>query len=135
MTGTGQFDFENDIPSELWDLVDEAGGDPKLLRDCLQTLPRALFVRIFEGFVEAKVELVDRLVTSKRAGGASEDTLDDLADSLVFSGKKAYAEAFAGRSDLPARDGWHKLPGATSVFCEVFTARFAADIFDELDLE
>lgn len=134
MSTAEPFDLQKHIPSELWDLFDETGGDEGALGDRLRELPRALFVQIFEGLVEARVELVDRLVSSGRVKGASEDTLDDLADSLAFSGKRIYEAALVGTSELPAEEGWHKLPGATSVFCRVFWERFGADIYDELDL-
>jgi hypothetical protein len=127
------FDLERDIPDELWALIETTGGDASILATELWALEREAIARLFNGFVGAKVEMAYCLSNSGRALDASEDTLDDLADSLIAAGKRVYDETYRGMCVLPDPVTWHELPGLTSTFVQVFTERFCTNIFDEIE--
>lgn len=130
------FNIDRDIPAELWAVIGACAGDPMELRKELGKRTREEMLVLFRGFLEAKTEMADHLVVSGRVTDASEDTLDELADSLVASGKDTYIATYRGTMALPDRAEWHRLPRLTSVFGDVFEERFDADIYDEVeDLE
>lgn len=128
------FDIDRDVPEKMWAVLRRSAGDSEKLRAQLESVSREEFVAIFRAFLEAKTEMVDRLGTFGYVADASEDTLDELADSLLTLGKDVFKGVFEGETPLPPRRDWHRLPGLSSVFGDVFDERFGADIYEDLEL-
>ena len=93
-------------------------------------MSRGAIVELFRAFTEAAVEMTDRLVVFGVEG--SEDTLDDLGDSLVVLGRRVYVGTYEGELPLPDRAEWEDLPTFAGVFGVVFHERFSAEIVDEI---
>jgi len=127
------FDPDSEIDDMLWDTIGAASGDEAAFLDALNQMGKEGVLRVFQAYVLARTELVDRLVATERAPGASEDTMDDLADSMVCQGRLVYLDVFRGDADLPHRDRWHQLPGLIHVLGDVFYDRFDEDIYDHLE--
>lgn len=114
-------------------MLSESEGSPERFAELLRVVDKLDFIAVFRGFIEAKVELADRLESSGLARDASEDTLDDLSDSLVTAGRDVYIATFELRRSLPERDRWHELPTLTGEFGSVYEERFGGDIYDEIE--
>ncbi len=127
-----QFDPENEIPSELWQLIESGGGDPAALRRALDARDMPHTVEMFRAFTLARTELVDVVMSRGRALealGASEDDVEDWADDVIASGRDTYLETYSSPSMVEAV-GHGRLFG---VFLSSYEARGGSDLLDQLD--
>jgi hypothetical protein len=124
---------ENEIPSSFWQLIEAANRDPEKLRATLRTLDRAVIADVFKTYVYARADLRGVFEERDETQESTEDTLDDLADSIVAMGREAYLNAYYQRDDLPDDDTWESLPTFVHVFDQVFYERFGGNIFDEIE--
>ncbi|MEJ2590094.1 MAG: hypothetical protein P8178_01620 [Candidatus Thiodiazotropha sp.] len=129
----GNIDYIRNIPEKFWNFVYESAGNPLKMRMALERLEREDILDMFRAFQEAQVELADRLITSERVKDVSEDTLDELTDSLIIFGKDIYIALYTGSLDLPPHEYWRWLPSVATIFADVFYDRFGVEIYNEAD--
>ncbi|WP_417395681.1 hypothetical protein [Gimesia chilikensis] len=126
-----EFNPTTEIDPSFWDFIDRVGGDADRLYAALMTMEKDEIVRQYAAYKEAQTELVYKV--SKLVSDASEDVLDDLADSIVASGQQQYLRIYYGDTELPPRDRWDSLRGLIHVFDSVYYDRFDEEIADEID--
>ncbi|MEZ4328707.1 MAG: hypothetical protein R3B40_26015 [Polyangiales bacterium] len=127
------FDPEVELGDVLWRTLDVANGDGAHLSSILAQMPKLRIVEIFRAYLLARTELVDRLFVTVRHGGASEDALDDFADSIVSMGRRAYIATYRGDEPVPPKSAWRMMTGLIHVFGDVFFDNFGEDIYDYLE--
>jgi hypothetical protein len=93
------FDPNNDLPVELWNFVSQAGSSPEEWRAATEPLSTGELLTIFEAYLDARTELVDRLSESGLLQEESEDGIEDISDACVAAGQTVYQQAYA--LDLP----------------------------------
>ena len=93
-------------------------------------MSRDAIVALFRDFYDAAADMTLHLVQVGVQG--SEDTLDDLGESLVAFGRDAYLETLEGVRPLPPRETWEEMPTFSGVFGGVFYERFGAEILAEI---
>jgi hypothetical protein len=118
--------------ADLWAFVAQIPTDDDLRR-ALEKMPRAQMSRIFRALLDARTDLIDRLVASGRASDASEDVLDDLAECVLLGGKAHYDGVLNGDIPLPPREQWHSQRAVSWLFDEAFHRRFGGGILDDFD--
>lgn len=121
----------SDHDDDLWAFVAANPTDDDVRR-LTERMERDQMSRIFQALLDARADLVDALVTSGRAGDASEDTLDDLAEGIVLQGKAHYDGVLRGAVELPPRDQWGDQRAVMWMFDEAFHRRFGGGILDDL---
>ena len=124
------FNPDKHIPDSFWSLIKEVNQSAHKLEEYLNQSSKENIVELFKIYVEAKVELVD--ILSERIE-ASEDVMDDLADSVVALGKNYYLDIYEGKRELPLRETWESLSLLSHVFDSVYHSRFNLEIWDEID--
>ena len=113
-----EFNLTTEIDPSFWGFIDRVGGVADRLYAALMTMEKDEIVRQYAAYKEAQTELVYKL--SKLVSDASEDVLDDLADSIVASGQQQYLRIYYGDIELPPRDGWDSLRGLIHVLLRPF---------------
>lgn len=125
------FDPARDIDQAFWDFIDRIGGDEDQLQAALMTMEKAEIVRHFDTYKDAQTEFAFKV--SQTVSDASEDVLDDLADSVVALGRRQYIQLYSGQVELPPRDRWEGMRRLIHVFDSVYYDRFNEVIWDEID--
>ncbi|QDT78566.1 hypothetical protein Mal35_20150 [Gimesia maris] len=120
-----------DIDQSFWDIIGSVGADADRLYDALMTMEKDEIVRHCASYKDAQTEFAYKV--SGIVSDASEDVLDDLADSIVALGQQRYVQMYYGEAELPPRDSWASLGGLIHVFDSVYYDRFDEEIWDEID--
>ena len=121
-------------PSPLWRLLVDAKSQDELM-DALDKLPDEELRSACVEYFQARADLVFAIQESGRAGGASEDVLDDVAESVLRRGQHAYEAVVRGEGELPARLTWSALErdAFRGAFMNVWDRRFRDDLFDAVE--
>jgi len=121
------------IPAAFWEFIAHC-ATADTTRAALQTLARHEVAILFRTFMQARADLVHELGITGRAADASEDTLEDLAQTVLLQGREPYLSTFRGKRALPPRSDWGtNVFGVVGIFDEVYLKRFGLQIFDELE--
>jgi hypothetical protein len=123
---------ERDLPDELWEFLADHPTDEGV-SEALEELEAEEIVELFRAYIQARSEFVQELSGTNRADGASEDTLDDLAEELIRRGKDSYLDTYHGRKDLPPREQWDGFSGLVHLFVDFYSEHFEGELFDEIE--
>lgn len=124
---------ESEIPKAFWDSIQNVENGKDSLRILLQALNKHSLIDLFRHFVTARTELADAISLRPEAVGASEDTLDDLADSIIAQGPESYLAAYHGTRPLPEMRSWGKARTIAHLFTDVFDQNFGENIYDYIE--
>ncbi len=127
-----QFNPEQEVPGAFWEFVEGNPGDDDVRRS-LTSLPKDNVLRLFRVLLEARTELRYQFEETGRAGGASEDALDDLSEGITCEGRRAYLDCYYGRGPSPAQEGRERPRMMSHVFGEVYYQRFGTNILDDIE--
>jgi hypothetical protein len=129
---SSDFVVERDVPETFWILVEKMCNHVLRTRRVLKDITQQEFIELFITFEDVRAEMVDMLGNKLRALNASEDTLNDLASSIISEGKEYYCSIYNGTLPLPPRDDWEYLSNISIVFSDVYQTRFNRDIDDDV---
>ena len=131
---TSYFVPEKDLSKGLWLVIDQASESPTKLQEILDNKEQHEVVALFIDFREAVVELSDKLVEDCRVDAScSEDTIEDLADSITTKGYSVYVNTYYSRMALPEQEQWHSLAKLLHVFDPYYYQRFGSELEDDVD--
>jgi hypothetical protein len=128
-----KYDPETEIPKPFWDSIQKVENGKESLRLHLEAVNKESLIDLFRHFVTARTELADAISLRPEAVGASEDALDDLADSIIAQGQESYLAAYHKTKPLPERRAWGKSITIAHLFCDVFDQNFGENIYDYIE--
>lgn len=121
------------IPAAFWEFIARC-ATADTTRAALQTLAKHEVAILFRSFMQARSDLVHELGITGRAADASENALEELAETVLAQGREPYVSTFRDKRALPPRSDWGRnVFGIVGIFDEVYLKRFGLQIFDELE--
>jgi hypothetical protein len=95
-----------DVSPRLWEIIDQASGDPARMNQLLQQMDRADFPRFYQEFTYAVSELLDKI--EELTGEDATDMQESVACWVISQGSDFYTKVFNDPSLFPHEDeiGW-----------------------------
>lgn len=91
-----------DVSPRLWEIIDQAAGDPSRMNQLLLEMDRADYPRYYQEFTFAVSELLDKI--EEMTGEDATDMQESVACWVVSQGSEFYAKVYRDPSLFPYED-------------------------------
>jgi hypothetical protein len=91
-----------DVSPRLWEIIDQAAGDPSRMNQLLREMDRADYPRYYQEFTFAVSELLDEI--EEMTGEDATDMQESVACWVVSQGSEFYVKVYRDPSLVPNED-------------------------------